>query len=281
MFYTYLHLRESDSKPFYVGKGQGKRAWAHRNRNLHWKNTVAKHGLKVEICAEWPTEAEAFEHERFLIACFRDMGHNLVNLTDGGEGPSGMKCSEETKAVLRAKAVKQFESGDAAAHLSRLATERFKDPAERSAASERSKEVMSREGMVDVISLSTKAAMAHPEVKLNCAKGIAKREQNESYLQSRFRPCSEEKKLKIGRSQSIRLSDPDVLKAHGEIRKGKVQSAETKAKRVATWEAKRLAGTAAHSESHSLKAKLNWADPEFRAKMLEARAAKRAAKSQE
>jgi hypothetical protein len=97
MFYTYLHRRESDNKPFYIGKGQGKRAWAHSSRNPHWKNTVAKHGLKVEVCAEWPTENAAFEHERFLIDCFRDLGHNLVNLTEGGEGKSGCVDSPETR----------------------------------------------------------------------------------------------------------------------------------------------------------------------------------------
>jgi hypothetical protein len=72
MYYTYLHRRESDNKPFYIGKGLGKRAWAHRGRNDYWARTVAKHGLKVEIVAEWKTEEEAFEHEKFLISCFRE-----------------------------------------------------------------------------------------------------------------------------------------------------------------------------------------------------------------
>jgi hypothetical protein len=99
VFYTYLHRRESDNKPFYIGKGQGKRAWAHRNRNQHWKNTVSKHGLKVEIVAEWPEEEMAFEHEKFLIACFRDMGHNLVNITDGGEGACFPKTEDHKKKI--------------------------------------------------------------------------------------------------------------------------------------------------------------------------------------
>jgi group I intron endonuclease len=100
MFYTYLHRRESDNKPFYIGKGQKKRAWSHKNRNLHWSRTVAKHGLKVEICAEWVDEDDSFEHEKFLISCFKDMSHDLVNLTDGGEGSSGLSHSEATKKNL-------------------------------------------------------------------------------------------------------------------------------------------------------------------------------------
>lgn len=95
-FYTYIHLRESDNKVFYVGKGQGKRAWAHKGRNPHWRSVAAKHGVKVEVCAHWPTEQEAFNHEKFLLECFRDMGAPLTNLTDGGEGTSGCVPSQET-----------------------------------------------------------------------------------------------------------------------------------------------------------------------------------------
>jgi hypothetical protein len=103
-FYTYLHRRESDNQPFYIGKGlvKSRRAFSPHGRNKHWKHTVAKHGLKVEICAEWATEAEALEHEKFLILCFKDMGVSLCNMTDGGEGTSGHKLSVEHRAKLTA-----------------------------------------------------------------------------------------------------------------------------------------------------------------------------------
>jgi len=99
-FYTYIHRRADDGKVFYVGKGKGARAHSHASRNAHWQRTVAKHGIGVEIAAYWPTEAEAFEHERFLISCFRDIGQPLCNLTDGGDGPSGFKHSAETRAKI-------------------------------------------------------------------------------------------------------------------------------------------------------------------------------------
>ena len=38
-----------------------------------------------------------FEHEKVLIACFKDMGYKLANLTDGGQGSSGLKQLDETK----------------------------------------------------------------------------------------------------------------------------------------------------------------------------------------
>ena len=100
MFYTYAHYKP-DNSVFYIGKGQGRRAWSKKNRNPHWKNVVAKHGEhKVEILAHWPTEQEAFEHEKFLIWCFRDMGCSMTNIADGGEGCSGLIHTEEVKQKI-------------------------------------------------------------------------------------------------------------------------------------------------------------------------------------
>ena len=103
MFYTYAHYTP-EGRLFYIGKGSGnRRAYNFHKRNAHWKSIVAKYGNPdVQILAHWDTEEEAFDHERLLISCFRDLGHKLCNLTDGGEGPSGSKHSEETKAKLSA-----------------------------------------------------------------------------------------------------------------------------------------------------------------------------------
>jgi hypothetical protein len=100
MFYTYLHRRADDLKPFYIGKGKDDRAYRKNHRNPHWHRTVAKHGLVVEILAKWPTEVEAFEHEKFLIKCFRECGHGLANMSDGGEGQSGWVPSAETREKI-------------------------------------------------------------------------------------------------------------------------------------------------------------------------------------
>lgn len=105
MFYTYIHRRASDNKPFYVGKGSLVRCHCRTSRSQHWQRVVAKHGLKVEVTSPWYLEEDAFAHERFLIRCFRELGHDLVNRTDGGEGASGMKHpprSEEWRRKRRA-----------------------------------------------------------------------------------------------------------------------------------------------------------------------------------
>ena len=100
MFYTYAHYRP-DGRIFYIGKGSGNR-YASVGRSRHWKNIVAKEGgFSSEILARWSSEAEAFEHEKFLIKCFRDLGFDLCNLTDGGEGVSGRIVTDETRNKLR------------------------------------------------------------------------------------------------------------------------------------------------------------------------------------
>ena len=100
MFYTYAHYKP-DNSVFYIGKGCGRRAWSIKNRNPHWRNVVAKHSLhKVEVLARWSTEQEAFEHEKFLIACFRDMGYSMANITNGGDGCSGLVHTDAVKQKL-------------------------------------------------------------------------------------------------------------------------------------------------------------------------------------
>jgi hypothetical protein len=95
VFYTYSHVTPQN-RLFYIGKGQGKRAHQLKYRNEKWKKVVVKYGQPiVQILAHWKTEAEALDHEMLLISCFKDMGYDLANLTDGGEGTSGYKHTPE------------------------------------------------------------------------------------------------------------------------------------------------------------------------------------------
>lgn len=102
MFCTYAHSTPQ-GRLFYIGKGSShRRAYYMQGRNNYWTKIVAKYGKPtVQVLADWKTEAEAFEHEKFLIACFRDMGYELANLTDGGDGTSGYKQTPEHKQKLR------------------------------------------------------------------------------------------------------------------------------------------------------------------------------------
>jgi group I intron endonuclease len=97
MFYTYAHYKPLNNELFYIGKGTKNRYLSKSNRNKHWINIVNKHGFVSKILSWWETEEEALEHEKLLIASLKDIGVSLCNATNGGEGISGFKHSEETK----------------------------------------------------------------------------------------------------------------------------------------------------------------------------------------
>ena len=98
-FYTYVHLTEDTNQIFYIGKGQKARRYSTKHNN-HWQAIVNKHGFYSTILAHWETEEEALEHEKLLIASFKDIGYKLANKTDGGEGTSGIIMTEEHRHKL-------------------------------------------------------------------------------------------------------------------------------------------------------------------------------------
>lgn len=102
-FYVYVHRRQSDKEPFYVGKGYGRRAYetSEKRRSKHWTNVARKHGVYVEIYRTDLTEDEAFALEKLLISRFREEGRPLVNVADGGQGGAGIKMTDEKKEMLR------------------------------------------------------------------------------------------------------------------------------------------------------------------------------------
>jgi hypothetical protein len=101
-FYTYLWLRE-DGTPYYVGKGTGRRGFVCFGHKVRCP-------LDCEriIVQEWPSEADAFEAEKFLISFYgrRKTGTGcLANLSDGGGGSSGYHHTEEAKKRIKLAAL--------------------------------------------------------------------------------------------------------------------------------------------------------------------------------
>ena len=99
--------------PCYVGKGKGKRRQQHNAAALSGRHTnpiltavIRKYGpLDFVPVLEGLTESEAFEAERALIAKHGRRNNrtgSLCNLTDGGEGASGLVISSEARAKMRA-----------------------------------------------------------------------------------------------------------------------------------------------------------------------------------
>lgn len=95
-YYVYAHIKMSDGSVFYVGKGKGRRAYAKSGRNSLWSRIAKKHGHTVWMLHTGLTEDEAFALEKSEILRFSPE----CNFTDGGEGISGYRHTEETKRAL-------------------------------------------------------------------------------------------------------------------------------------------------------------------------------------
>jgi len=108
-FYTYLY-RDEAGLPMYVGKGKGKRAWNHlrSKRTCPIQNKLRKlqrEGLSPQpefLITGIDEEFALFVEEEFIRKYGRkDNGTGiLLNLTDGGEGISGYRHSDETKQII-------------------------------------------------------------------------------------------------------------------------------------------------------------------------------------
>jgi len=96
IYYVYEWIRLDTNEPFYVGKGKGDR-WCRRNsRSKHFLNIYNKVETVVNILHENLSENEAHEYECWYINEYRfTYGYNLCNKTDGGDGVSGYKPSDE------------------------------------------------------------------------------------------------------------------------------------------------------------------------------------------
>lgn len=105
-FYVYEHTRADTGEIFYVGKGCGSRLNSTRatHRNQRWLRTVAKAGAftarKVADCID---EEFAFLIEVERIDQLKRLGVGLCNVTNGGDGASGYRHSDEAKAKMSIK----------------------------------------------------------------------------------------------------------------------------------------------------------------------------------
>ena len=120
-FYTYAYLRK-DGTPYYVGKGQGNRAFQRAGRK---GASTPKDESRIIFLKTGLTEEEAFKHEKYLIAVLgrKDLGTGVLrNLTDGGEGLSNP--SPETRRKKSEIARKRVQSKETREKVSRAHTGR-------------------------------------------------------------------------------------------------------------------------------------------------------------
>lgn len=99
-YFVYMHRRASDGLPFYIGKGCKYRDRDKTGRNKWWHRTVQKHGYKIEILHFDLDDDTAKVLEVVEINNKRQFGYPMVNLTNGGDGCSGMVFSDESRAKI-------------------------------------------------------------------------------------------------------------------------------------------------------------------------------------
>lgn len=112
-FYVYVYLRE-DLTPYYVGKGNGVRAWIKHQGEVK----PPKDKSHIVITHYDLTELWAFALERWYIKWYGRKNNNtgiLRNKTDGGEGATGCtalkgrpKTAEHKKNLSMAKTGKKY-----------------------------------------------------------------------------------------------------------------------------------------------------------------------------
>lgn len=93
-FYVYAYIRKSNKTPYYIGKGQGTRAWG----NHHFK--IPSNNSQIIILESGLTEIGAFALERRMIQWYGRKDNYtgiLSNKSDGGEGSAGFIMSTEAK----------------------------------------------------------------------------------------------------------------------------------------------------------------------------------------
>lgn len=126
--FIYALKDPGDASIRYVGftsKSLKARLTSHlKDRNpSHRKNWITSLKAKqqrpiIELVADISLDEWGLE-ERKWIKHFKDIGCELVNHTEGGEGILGFRHSAETREFLRQNTLKQFESPEARAAVSR------------------------------------------------------------------------------------------------------------------------------------------------------------------
>jgi hypothetical protein len=108
MFYVYLHIKETNGEPFYVGKGKNGRAYTKNSRNKYWQNIVNKCGFDVILLETNLTEDESFEKEIYWIN--RIGRDKLCNMNNGGKGGCSNPSNEIRLEMVRRNVGKKLST---------------------------------------------------------------------------------------------------------------------------------------------------------------------------
>jgi hypothetical protein len=301
-FYVYVYLDPRPGKglqPIYVGKGtvdldRASYHWERRCVNLFLQSVLDKiraAGLvpQITIAAYMEEEEDAFAMERDLIAQYgrRDLRKGpLCNLTDGGQGVSGLRYSEERLK----KAKKRFSTPEWSQMMSQIALNAWANPEIKAQRVERIRKMCAnpahRARLREAILKSRTEKVRNKisvAMRTNWESDEYRSKQAASRAEAHARP--EEKQRKSEASKKVWTKHGDKIRLAIKAAKSTPERrAEASKKSRAYYEsedARKKAGeyAKAHNtpEVRAAKAELlrkRWADPEFREKMLAKRKSK-------
>ena len=109
--YIYIHWDSPMGRPaIYVGKGKNYRVQIHCTDSPHASKNiqaaVRTYGIAafdIKILSSTDSEKEAFAREKALIRKYKQHHYYLFNGTEGGEGTTGYRHTDETKELLSKK----------------------------------------------------------------------------------------------------------------------------------------------------------------------------------
>lgn len=223
MFYVYAHYKADDPNgvPFYIGKGKGQRE-SSQHRNSFWKNIVNKHGFITKRLYENLTEQEAWDIEIQLINKFGKLTEGtgcLCNLSNGGEGASGVKHTNETKEKWSvAKKGKTWEEIYGPKKAEEI---RAKRKLKKRVQTEETKRKISESRKGEKNPMYGKSPSPEHSAKLSAAK-IGKPSN------SKGKKYSEETRQNYKKAAILRASNSDIRKKISESLKKTMKSEETK-----------------------------------------------------
>jgi hypothetical protein len=216
-YYVYLYLRP-DGTPYYVGKGKGGRAFQRYKRRIKPPDDENR----IIFHAENLTEDEAFTLEKELIAKYgrKDNGTGILrNLTDGGEGTSGIIITNERRAKLSETSKRYMNRPEVKAKLSETRKRYMNRPEVKAKVSEASKRYMMNN---PELKTRLKEAMNRPEVKARYKEAMnspevrarmsAATKEAMNKPEVKFKMCESRKKTHKNPQFKAKMSD--VMKAY-------------------------------------------------------------------
>lgn len=305
MFYVYVYKDPRPTKNLqvvYVGKGVGDRMYAHWKKRVHknkafgnFLSLLRRTGLEpiIEKVSEFEDEADAFVEEMRLIALYgrRDVRTgSLFNLTDGGEGFSGVVRTEEWTANHKAAYNTPESRAREAEKMKRL----WADPEYRANTTAAVRKAL-QDPEVIARREAGKSAFVHTEEFRDTMRaattklwGSPEYAEKVKARQREAQGAPEQRAKKSENSKRLWQEKGGKIAAGIQSARAKPESrAKTSAASKQMWADPKYAAEqtvrnreiAARDDVRAAKkaaAKALWSDPEWRAKMLAARAAKKA-----